>query len=92
MRKHLSGYPESPLLLYVGRLSAEKRIERIKPVLDAIQSSLALVGDGPHRTALEKNTAGTPTHFVGYLTGKEWVLLLPQLMRLSFPRGRRHWD
>ncbi len=73
MRKHLSGgYPESPLLLYVGRLSAEKEIERIKPVLDAIpEARLALVGDGPHRWALEKHFAGTPTHFVGYLTGKE---------------------
>lgn len=73
MRSHLSqGYPESPLLLYVGRLSAEKEIERIKPVLEAIpEARLALVGDGPHRSALEKHFALTPTHFVGYLTGKE---------------------
>jgi glycosyltransferase involved in cell wall biosynthesis len=73
MRSHLTqGHPESPLLLYVGRLSAEKEIERIKPVLEAIPNSrLALVGDGPHRSALEKHFAGTPTHFVGYLTGKQ---------------------
>ena len=73
MRKHLSqGHTESPLLLYVGRLSAEKEIERIKPVLDAIpKARLALVGDGPHRYSLENHFAGTPTHFVGYLTGKE---------------------
>jgi len=72
-QSHLSqGHPDSPLLLYVGRLSAEKEIERIKPVLEAIpHSRLALVGDGPHRSALEKHFAGTPTHFVGYLTGKE---------------------
>lgn len=73
MRSHLSqGHPESPLLLYVGRLSAEKEIDRIKPVLEAIPNArLALVGDGPHRQALEKHFAGTPTHFVGYLTGTE---------------------
>lgn len=73
MRSHLSlGEPESPLLLYVGRLSAEKEIERIKPILEAIPDArLALVGDGPHRMALEKHFAGTNTHFVGYLTGKE---------------------
>lgn len=73
MRSHLSqGHPESPLLLYVGRLGAEKEIDRIKPVLEAIPDArLALVGDGPHRSALEKHFAGTPTHFVGYLTGKE---------------------
>ncbi|MBD1810075.1 glycosyltransferase [Microcoleus sp. FACHB-SPT15] len=73
MRSHLSqGHPESPLLLYVGRLGAEKEIDRIKLVLDAIPGArLALVGDGPNRNALEKHFAGTPTHFVGYLTGKE---------------------
>jgi glycosyltransferase involved in cell wall biosynthesis len=73
MRSHLSqGHPESPLLLYVGRLGAEKEIERIKPVLEAIPNArLALVGDGPNRSVLEKHFAGTPTHFVGYLTGKE---------------------
>ena len=73
MRSHLSqGHPESPLLLYVGRLGAEKEIERIKPVLEAIPNArLALVGDGPHRSVLEKHFADTPTHFVGYLTGEE---------------------
>lgn len=73
MRSHLcQGHPESPLLLYVGRLGAEKEIDRIKPVLEAIPNArLALVGDGPHRSALEKYFTGTPTHFVGYLTGTE---------------------
>ncbi|HEY9779426.1 MAG TPA: glycosyltransferase family 1 protein [Leptolyngbyaceae cyanobacterium] len=73
MRSRLSqGHPQNPLLLYVGRLSAEKEIERIKPVLEAIPNSrLALVGDGPHRLALEKHFAGTNTHFIGYLTGRD---------------------
>ncbi len=73
MRNLLSqNNPESPLLLYVGRLGAEKEIERIKPILDAIPSArLALVGDGPHRQNLEQYFARTPTHFVGYLRGKE---------------------
>lgn len=73
MRSHLTqNHPESPLLLYVGRLSAEKEIERIKPILEAIPDSrLALVGDGPHRQALEKHFADTNTFFVGYLKGVE---------------------
>ena len=73
MRSRLTqGSPESPLLLYVGRLSAEKEIDRIKPVLEAIPNArLALVGDGPYRSELEKHFVGTPTHFVGYLTGKD---------------------
>ncbi|MFN6496080.1 MAG: glycosyltransferase family 4 protein [Nostoc sp. DedQUE01] len=73
MRSRLSqNHPESPLLLYVGRLSAEKEIERIKPILEAIpEARLALVGDGPHRQALEKHFASTNTYFVGYLMGQE---------------------
>ncbi|MEH2011319.1 glycosyltransferase family 4 protein [Nostoc sp.] len=73
MRSRLSqNHPENPLLLYVGRLSAEKEIERIKPILEAIpEARLALVGDGPHRQALQKHFAGTNTYFVGYLMGQE---------------------
>ncbi|MED5469463.1 MAG: glycosyltransferase family 1 protein, partial [Cyanobacteriota bacterium] len=63
---------QGALLLYVGRLSAEKQIERIKPVLDRIpEARLALVGDGPHRQQLEKAFEGTATTFVGYLEGEE---------------------
>lgn len=72
MRKRLSqDHPEAPLLLYVGRLGAEKEIDRLKPILEAIpQARLALVGDGPHRQVLEEHFAGTATNFVGYLSGK----------------------
>ncbi len=74
MRKKLLGKfsDEGALLIYVGRLSAEKQIERIKPVLDALpQARLALVGDGPYRNQLEKIFEDTPTTFVGYLAGEE---------------------
>ncbi|WP_017655891.1 glycosyltransferase family 4 protein [Fortiea contorta] len=73
MRSHLSqNHPESPLLLYVGRLSAEKEIERMRAILEAIPAArLALVGDGPHRQALKEHFHGTNTYFVGYLTGRE---------------------
>jgi glycosyltransferase involved in cell wall biosynthesis len=71
MRDLLSqGAPEEPLLLYVGRLSAEKAIHEIKPVLEAIpEARLALVGDGPHRKELEQLFAGTNTYFAGYMSG-----------------------
>jgi glycosyltransferase involved in cell wall biosynthesis len=73
MRHHLTqGEPEQPLLLYVGRLGAEKEIEQIKPVLAAIPGArLAIVGNGPHRAELESYFAGTNTYFVGYLAGEE---------------------
>lgn len=73
MRDRLSGgHPDAPLLLYVGRLSAEKEVDRIKPVLQAIpQARLALVGNGPNREMLEQHFAGTNTNFIGYLHGEE---------------------
>ena len=72
-QKLLGGHSDSGrLLLYIGRLSAEKQIERIRPVLDQLEDSrLALVGDGPHRQQLEKVFEGTATTFVGYLAGEE---------------------
>ncbi|MBE9059485.1 glycosyltransferase family 1 protein [cf. Phormidesmis sp. LEGE 11477] len=73
MRSRLTqGHPEAPILIYIGRLSAEKEIDRIKPVLESIPGArLALVGDGPYREELEQHFEGTPTHFVGYLAGEE---------------------
>jgi glycosyltransferase involved in cell wall biosynthesis len=74
MRARLHGPHDDTgnLLLYIGRLSAEKQIERIRPVLQAMpQARLALVGDGPHRQQLERVFEGTPTTFVGYLAGEE---------------------
>ena len=74
MRARLHGpYDDTGnLLLYIGRLSAEKQIERIRPVLEAMpQTRLALVGDGPHRHQLERCFEGTPTTFVGYLAGQD---------------------
>jgi glycosyltransferase involved in cell wall biosynthesis len=73
MRYRLSdGNPDDVLLLYVGRLSQEKKVEQFRPVLDAIPNArLALVGDGPYREELEHIFAGTKTNFVGYLHGEE---------------------
>jgi glycosyltransferase involved in cell wall biosynthesis len=87
MREKLSaGHPESPLLLYVGRVSAEKEIDLIKPVLEAIPGArLAIVGDGPHREALEAHFAGTNTNFVGYLQGLELASAFASADAFLFP-------
>jgi glycosyltransferase involved in cell wall biosynthesis len=73
MRARLTqGHPDDKLLLYVGRLSAEKEIEQCRPVVAARPGvRLALVGDGPHRRKLEEHFAGTPTYFAGFLRGDE---------------------
>lgn len=73
MRQRLSaGHPDDLLLLYVGRLSREKRLQDLQGVLQQIPASrLALVGDGPYRAALERIFAGTNTVFTGRLSGAD---------------------
>ena len=73
MRERLTGgNPESPLLLYVGRLSAEKNLESLKPMLEALPGArLALVGDGPHHKPLQQHFAGMLLVMAGFLRGDE---------------------
>jgi glycosyltransferase involved in cell wall biosynthesis len=74
------------LLLYVGRLSAEKEIDRIKLVLEAIpEARLALVGDGPYRQELEKHFANTSTCFAGYMVGQELASAFASADAFIFP-------
>ncbi len=72
MRDVLSdGHPDDTLLIYVGRLSSEKQIDHLKPVLEAVPGTrLAVVGNGPAREALEAQFAGTNTKFMGYMQGE----------------------
>jgi len=66
------GRPEAPLLLYVGRLAVEKRVEWLRAVLYELPGvRLAVVGDGPLRARLEEQFAETPTVFTGYLQGDD---------------------
>jgi glycosyltransferase involved in cell wall biosynthesis len=72
MRKQLSGgEPQKTLLLYVGRLSAEKDIGTLRKLLEAMPDArLAIIGDGPVRKELEKHFNGTATYFAGYMRGE----------------------
>lgn len=73
MRWRLSdGHPDDTILLYVGRLSSEKQVHKIRAVLDTVPGTrLALVGDGPANDELRQQFAGTPATFMGYLRGEE---------------------
>src|ERR1700679_3361151 len=72
MRNRLSGgEPDKPLLLYVGRLSAEKEVTKLRDVIRAVpEARLAIVGDGPVRHELERHFEGTPAVFTGYMRGE----------------------
>lgn len=60
------------ILLFVGRLAREKGLAGLRAGLEQVSDiHLAVVGDGPYRTALEHNFTGTNTTFMGYLFGEE---------------------
>lgn len=64
--------PGEKILLFVGRLAAEKGIERLRLCLDQRPDvHFAVVGDGPHRAALERAFAGSKTTFTGFMHGEE---------------------
>ena len=73
MRQRLKGsHDKSRQLLTVSRLAPEKNVEFLADVLRQVpDASLAIVGDGPHRAALEKHFEGLPVTFLGYLKGEE---------------------
>jgi len=73
MRYRLSqGEPDKKLLLYVGRLSTEKRIAWLRKIFECFKDiRLAIIGDGPQRNELEHLFAHTPTYFGGFMSGEE---------------------
>ena len=73
MRERLSeGHPNAPLMLYVGRLSHEKRLDWLYAPISQLEGSrLAIVGSGPAEEYLKDRFKDTNTTFMGYMTGKE---------------------
>ena len=73
VRNRLTGGLNSrPLMLFVGRLSSEKRVDWLRPVLEKNPGTvLAVVGDGPSRRDLEEQLANLPAVFTGCLSGRD---------------------
>ncbi len=73
MRMKLSnGHPDDPLLIYIGRMGAEKRLRDIRDVLERIPGArVAFVGGGPDAKSLKKYFAGFNTVFMGSLSGEK---------------------
>ena len=85
MRARLGG-TGGPVLLYVGRLSAEKCLEQLRDLVLAIPNArLAFVGEGPHRGVLEKHFEGAPVRFIGALRGKELAAAFASADVFVFP-------
>jgi phosphatidylinositol alpha 1,6-mannosyltransferase len=66
------GEARKPLVITVSRLSREKRIELLLPLMKELPDIfLVVIGDGPYRNELIKMFEGTSTVFTGYLQGEE---------------------
>lgn len=63
--------PNSMVVIYVGRLANEKRVDLLLEAARTPGVALTIIGDGVLRETLEAQFAGTGTHFMGYLFGKE---------------------
>lgn len=87
MRDRLTGgHPEKTLLVFVGRLAAEKEIHRLRPMLDRRDDvALAIVGDGPFRGELEQTFRGTGAVFPGFLDGEELASAFASADGFIFP-------
>jgi glycosyltransferase involved in cell wall biosynthesis len=87
MRNWLSaGHPDCPLFMYVGRLSAEKGIEKLRSILLSLPGTrLAVVGGGPSQKSLENYFSGTSTFFAGYLTGQKLAQAMASVSALVLP-------
>lgn len=71
-RTAVGARPGECILLYVGRLAAEKRIDLLPEAIRGIPDvRLVFVGDGPFRAELQRRCAGLPVHFTGYLKGDD---------------------
>jgi glycosyltransferase involved in cell wall biosynthesis len=87
MRERLTqGDSAAPLLVYVGRLSNEKRLEwLLEPLRRMPGVRLALVGSGPAEEHLRSVFAGTPTVFTGYLGGDDLAAAYASADVFAFP-------
>eukprot|EP01083_Nonionella_stella_P260772 888684_1 len=66
------GNPDDFVMVYVGRLGAEKRLMDIKPILEKMENTrLCIVGGGPQEKELHKHFEGTNTVFTGQMSGDD---------------------
>ncbi|OBH52839.1 glycosyltransferase [Mycobacterium sp. E2479] len=73
--------PPQMLLVYCGRLSVEKRVDRSIDALGALRhagvdAKLVVVGAGPLRPRLERQAARLPIDFTGFISDRNTVAQL----------------
>jgi len=56
---------------FVGRLAAEKQVDRFSELFSIPDTSFVIVGDGPERISLEQKFQGANVRFVGKQSGED---------------------
>jgi glycosyltransferase involved in cell wall biosynthesis len=77
-------------LLYVGRVSREKNMEVLARVFKGLvrdypQLHLVVVGDGPYLEEMQRELAGSPCTFTGYLHGEDLAAAYASCDLFLFP-------
>ena len=75
-RQLTNNHPDAPLVMYIGRISKEKDLERLNNVMVLVRNQvpgarLGIVGGGPHLQKLQESFDPSFTTFTGYLSGEE---------------------
>jgi glycosyltransferase involved in cell wall biosynthesis len=85
-RESLGLSHDERVLLYVGRLASEKRVDLLPEAIRGLPNTrLVLVGDGPYRAELQRRCHGLPVHFTGYLRGQELATAYASADAFVFP-------
>ena len=87
MRTRLGG--DGPLVLFVGRISAEKSVDRCIPIMEEVRARvpgarIAFVGEGPLYDDLRSHAPDWAT-FTGYLSGDDLAAAYASGDALLFP-------
>lgn len=96
-RRHgLVGGDELVKFVHVGRVSVEKNLDLLAEAYAQVRATeprahLVIIGDGPHRGALEARLAGLPVTFTGFLEGAELARALASADVKLFPSTTDTW-
>lgn len=85
-RSAVGARPDEKLLLYVGRIANEKRLDLLVDAMEGLENTrLVLVGDGPARPEIERRLRHLPAHFTGYLRGMDLATAYASADMFVFP-------
>lgn len=82
--------PEAPLLVYVGRMSAEKNLAILNDIMPLLREKvpgarLAMVGAGPQLEQMKKEFDPAYTVFTGYMSGQALAQAFASADVFAFP-------